>query len=61
MTEAERLVMRKLIAANKGARDSLDKAKRGLPPNASRLDRDIARLEEALGAGEAMLAGAGAR
>jgi hypothetical protein len=59
MTEAERLALRKLLAASKGTRDTLEKVAVGTPPNASRVARDIARLDAAIGAGEAMLSGAG--
>lgn len=61
MTEAERAALRKLLSAAKGARDSLEKVPKGAPPGESRVGRDLARLDEAIGAGEAMLAGAGSR
>ena len=61
MTEPERLALKKLLAAAKGARDSLEKVPKGSPPGDSRIGRDLARLDEAIGAGEAMLSGAGSR
>jgi hypothetical protein len=61
MTEPERLALKALLSAAKGARDTLDKVPKGTPPGDSRIGRDLARLDRAIGAGEAMLSGAGVR
>jgi hypothetical protein len=59
MTQAERLAMRELVNAAKGARDTLQAC---TPPlgKESRVARDIRRLEAGIGRAEAMLSGAGA-
>jgi len=59
MTEAERTAFRMLVNAAKGARDTLDRLPPGTPPGNCRVARDLRRLDEAIGAGEAMLSGAG--
>lgn len=58
MNAGERAAMRALVAAAKGARDSLEKVPKGSPPGDARIGRDLARLEAAIGAGEATLSGA---
>lgn len=63
VTQPERVALLKLLAAAKGARDTLMKLPPGSVPGTrdSRVSRDVARLEDAIGGGEAMLSGAGQR
>ena len=59
MTETERIAFQKLLSAAKGGRDCLDAVPEGTAPGDCKIARALRRLDDAIGAGEAMLSGAG--